>query len=205
MGSMGKREDEIEDIIRNKVFIGCFGRGEFKRGKEILRKLYFQYYPILDNFETRRMILYNYIVGERMDTNIESVIKKYSEQLKNDMDNEPNYKEMNTKEYCMMLAYYCDTHKKELGDVELISIYTFSYEYYKKIGSEIDMLNAKFNLALIKRDFKIVFEIIKGIHNSNDKIYKAVLSQILNDIKNTSNEIYEQSLKIINNSTKLSV
>lgn len=203
---MGKREDEIENKIRNEVFVGCFGRGEFNKGKKILQKLYYQYYPILDTFETKRMILYNYIVGERLDTNIEDIIKKCSEKLKNDMDNELNYKETNTKEYCMMLAYYCDTHKEELGKEELINIYTFSYNYYKKAGLEIDMLNSKFNLALTEKKFEIVFEIIKDIHNSDDKIYQAVLSQMLNDLKNINiNKYIEIKVLLKKENKKLSL
>ena len=58
MIQLGKREEEIEDIIRRQVFKGCFGMGDFKKGKAILYKFYLQYYGKLDNFETCKIQIF---------------------------------------------------------------------------------------------------------------------------------------------------
>jgi hypothetical protein len=203
----------IKDIIFEDVFTKCFGLGRFKDGKVILQKLFYQYYNILDDFEEQRLILYNLMFAERMEARTENkteyekkaheeMVKVYSEQLKNDMDNIPNYKEDNPLNYCNLLMFYCDTHKEELSDEESTQYYTFLHDYYKKIGSDLEMQCARFNLALVQKNFDIIFEIIKDIGNSDDKRYKSVLVQMLEDVKNIDNQKYNQITVIIENTTK---
>ncbi|WP_252225272.1 MULTISPECIES: hypothetical protein [unclassified Clostridium] len=192
-------DNSIEYIVKKKVIRDCFELDNIKKGRDLLYKLYLKEYHMISDIEQKRLILYNLIVAEKLLKNNQAV-KVYSEILKTDMDNVKNYNLLYTKQYCWMLSFFLDSHKEELSKNDLLNLYTFSYEYYKNIESDMDMLNAKFNIELINNNFNNVLEIIKNIHNkSNDKRYKSVLIQMLDDIKLINIVLYKKVLVLINN------
>ncbi|OSA95728.1 UNVERIFIED_ORG: hypothetical protein B2H93_04720 [Clostridium botulinum] len=210
---MEELEEKIENEIRNKVFMGCFSNQNFDEGKAILYKYYLKYYTILNNFETKRLILYNLIVAERLTMNNDTAICNYVTQLKNDMDCIKNYKYEFTGEYCNMLSYYCDCKSIKLKKDELLKHYRFSYEYYntsyketKDIISYIHMKNMEFNIYKITKKFTKVLEVVEDLHKISHDIAKAVLKQILEDIKMLNVDLYKESVNIIDNmSTNLDI
>jgi hypothetical protein len=199
---MGHREEEIKKLIRNEVFDGCFKIGNFQKGRNILYKLYLKYYYILSDMETKRMILYNLVFSERMLKN-EKAVAEFVQQLKKDMDNTLNYKKDNPNNYCNMLSYYCDCTEIVLNDVEKIEHYKFSYQYYQEsysidrtLDTYIRMMNIKFNISKLEKNFLKVLEIIKDIHNiKNDKAV-STLEQMLWDVENIDKELYKEALRI---------
>jgi hypothetical protein len=203
---LSKREEEIENTIRSEVFIGCFGTGNFRKGKVILRKLYGQYYPYLNNFETKRLILYNYIVAESMEEDKnEEILCKLIIQLKNDMDTEPNYKENFTGKYLDMMSYYTDCKGIKLSNKELLDYHDFSYNYWKnRYESDNDiecymwMQIAKFDKEKLLKNFRNILEIIKDIHTINNKQTVSTEKRMLNEVKKLDEQLYTKALDIIN-------
>lgn len=200
---MKELEKKIEHTIKNKVFAECFAKGNFEVGAKILRKFFFQYYHIISCIEIKRLILYNLMWVEENYYNNLAIVKIYSERLKNDMDAIPNYKEEQADKYLSMLTCYLDSHKGEIDKKELIYIYEYGYNYYKKIGKTIEKLNFKYNLEITKKNFIEILNIIEDIHSNDiDMKYKVLLEQILKDIKEINIETYEKALKIIDINTK---
>jgi tetratricopeptide (TPR) repeat protein len=202
---MGKREKKVEKIV-NDVCTNCFCMGLFDKGREILQKLYLKDYNYLDNIHTRRDLLYRLIVAERRsEKGTEEAVKMYVKQLKYDMDNTPNYKEENLGEYLSMMSYYTDCKGIILNNDELIEYYDCSYKYNKKIyeinkstDSYIKMKIAKFNKARLQKNFSIVLELVKDIHNINDSKAISTLEQMLCDIKELDNKLYKKAFELVN-------
>jgi hypothetical protein len=160
MEQMGRRENEVELIIREEVFIKCFAlnnKESIKRGRKILYRLYLQDYYKMDNMETKRLILYNLIYAERKLGN-EHAVAEYTIQLKKDMDNTLNYKNEYQDKYCDMLSYYCDCEYIKISKEESLKCYQYSYRYFKDIYNNIDnstdiyirMMNMKFNIYICR-------------------------------------------------------
>jgi hypothetical protein len=162
-----------------------------------------QYYNKLNCFEIKRLISYNLMwVEENYYKNL-SIVKEYSEQLKEEMDSIPNYKIEQADKYLSMLTYYLDSHKGEIETNELIEIYEYGYKYYKQIGKHIEQNNFKYNLEVTKRNFKEVLRVIENIHNNDIDIrYKVLLDNVIQDVKIRDIETYHKALKIIDNNTK---
>jgi len=204
MINLGKREEEIEEIIRNRVFIGCFGTGDFPAGKKILQKLYFQHYPFLDDIEIKRLISYNYIVAESMEKEKnEDLICKLVTQLKNDMDKEPNYKENFTGKYLDMMSYYTDCKGIVLSKEELINYYDFSYNYWKKryksenkIEYYMWMQIVRFDKEKLLKNFPHILEIIKDIHSINNEQTLSTIKRMLNEVEKLDKQLYEKAIEI---------
>jgi hypothetical protein len=212
---MGRRENEVESIIREQVFIKCFAlntREAIQRGRNMLFRLYLQDYYKMDNMETKRLILYNLIYAERKLEN-EHAVAKYTIQLKKDMDNTLNYKKDYQDKYCDMLSYYCDCKYIEVSKEEILKYYKFAYKYFSEIYNNIDhstdnyirMINMKFNIAKNEKKFFQVLDIIKDLHSETNKKVQSTLEQMLCDIKNIDQQLYFKALTIIENTSKLCV
>jgi hypothetical protein len=185
----------IRELVTEDVFKIWDTKG-VRYAKIELKKLYFQKYNGLDNIEDKRLILWNLIVTCRDDNDMESV-KMYSEQLKRDMDNTPNYKVTDKHWYASMLSAYRDSHIKEMTKQELIELNEFCYEAYRKFSDPseeryIDMLIMKSNYYLSLEDYNTVLEVFEDVvllHTRKGE-YESILNQMLEEIRNENYELY---------------
>jgi hypothetical protein len=201
---VGRREDMVEKIVVD-VCNNCFCKGLFDKGREILLKAYLQNYSYLDNMHTRRNLLYRLVVAERNSKDdFEKALEMHVRQLKEDMDNTPNYKEENIAEYLDMMSYYTDCKYIKLSNKEKLDYYELSYNYwenkYKKTKDTkcyMWMKVAKFQKARFQKKFKIILEIVKDLHSTNDETTLSTINQMLSDIKELDEELYNKAHDIV--------
>jgi hypothetical protein len=201
---MGQREDMVEELVID-VINNCFCNGLFDKGRIILHKAFLQHYNYLDNMHTRRNLLYRLIVSERNSKeDYEKALEMHVRQLKKDMDNTLNYKEQNTSEYLDMMSYYTDCKYIHLSDEEKLNYYDLSYNFwkgrYKKTNNVkyyMWMKVAKFNKALFQKKFKIILEMVKDLHNTNDETTDSTIKQMLKDIEKLDKNLYDKAYKIV--------
>lgn len=209
---MGKREDNVEKIVID-VCTNYFCKGLFDKGRDILYKLYLSDYPYLDNMHTRRNLLYRLIVAERRSKKgTERGVEMYTRQLKNDMDNTPNYKEDYMGEYLDMMSYYAGCEYINLSDEEKFNHYKLSYNYYKRLyetNKSLDcyicMLVDQFNMDKIERNFQGILNIIKDLHNIKSSKADSTMEQMLCDVSNMDESLYEQVILMINENSQITI
>ncbi|HBJ1650405.1 TPA: hypothetical protein LA460_000309 [Clostridium botulinum] len=196
-----KTKKSIRERITVDIFRIWDNQGAEFAVKELM-KLYYKEYNKLSIFEEKRLILYNLICAEADCDNMEESVKLHSEELKKEMDNEKDYKINFPKLYARMLTAYRDTHLDELEDDEVDDINLFCYKAYENCQSIdsnyfLDMLNAKFNLFLFRKNFSMIFDIIKDmlIHNTDNK-FEITLKQMYRDIKNTDLNLYNRIIQL---------
>jgi hypothetical protein len=199
-----KLQRTIRELVTKDIFSKWEMFGEIegaKYARKELRRLYFKYYPNLKEMEDRRLILWNLIVAcrELVELGLESMntVKIYSEQLKKDMDNTPDYKITDKHWYASMLSAYRDSHIKEMTKEELIELNKFCYDSYKKFSDPsedryIDMLVMKSNYYLSLEDYNTVLEVFESavlLHTKKGE-YESILNQMLEEIRNENYELY---------------
>lgn len=207
---MGQREDMIEREVRN-VCNNYFENQLFDKGRDILRKLYLANYDKLDNINTRYNLLYRLIVAERRCKKPnETAIAMYTIQLKNDMDNIPNYKEKFTGNYLNMMSYYVDCEDIKLSKEELLEYHNFNIEYWKKNyriyksnENYLWLKQSEFDKELFLKNFGKVLNIVENIHNVSDPQVPSIIKQLVEAIKKTDEELYINTLKIIDKVTNI--
>jgi hypothetical protein len=215
---MGQREDEVENTIR-KVCTEYFYKDLFDKGTDILYKFYLKDYLYLDNINSKRDLLFHLIVGEsRRKKPSEEAIEKYSIQLKNDMDNTPNYKVEHLGEYLSMMSYYTECKNIKISKEELLEYYDISIEYNKKqyelnkikderktLNSFIKLKNAEFNKSMLLKNFNNILLIIEELHSLNEMKSISTMRQMLSSIEKLDDKLYKNAMDIIVNTSELCV
>lgn len=201
---MGRREDMVEEIVED-VCNNYFPNGLFDKGRIILHKAFLQHYNYLDNMHIKRNLLYRLIVAERNSKgDYEKALEMHVRQLKEDMDNTPNYKKQNTSEYLDMMSYYTDSIYIKLSDEEKLNYYDLSYNFWKgryqktnDIKFYMWMKVAKFNKALFQKKFIIILDMIKDLHSTHDERTDSTLKQMLCDVEKLDKDLYKEAYKIV--------
>lgn len=188
--------EKIREVITKEVF-GYFGRGDFKSGAKILRKLYLKEYNFLDDLETKRLILVNLSVAEYYSENLEGA-KKYIKIIKKEVEENKNYIEDHTDMYCNILNYYIEFFENEITIEEQYEINKFNYKYYKKIGSNIHMNVSLINMCFIDKNYDIIIESIKALHNIKDNSISTIIKEILKKLEGESKEYYNIAIEFLN-------
>lgn len=190
--------EKIREVITKEVF-GYFGRGDFKSGAKILRKLYLKEYNFLDDLETKRLILYNLFLAEYRCDNIDGA-KKYINIIKKDMENDKEYISTYTDMYCNVLNCYIEFNKDEISEEERYRINQINYKYCKKVENYASMYVFNINMCFIDKDYNGIFESIKALHKMsiNDNSIKKVIEDVLNELKENSKEYYDIAIDFLN-------
>lgn len=199
---MGERDKRVKTMVRN-ICKEYFSIAKWEIGSKKLRKLYMIEYDKLEDMDVKYILLYKLIYSEYMQKH-KNTVYQYLLQLKNDMDNTPDYKEDFTGEYCNMLSVYCDCEEVEITKEERLEYYQFIYDYYKKIyefnnsvDTYIRMINIKFNIERIQRNFYHLLKIAKEIHSIANPKAKSTLDQMLCEIKDIDTDLYRQTVNAI--------
>jgi hypothetical protein len=204
---MRKQKTIIEQKMEDEIYpIWDYEKDGVEKARNELKKMYFQQYNSLTNIEDKRLILHNLTTAEITLGTEESMTsaRLYSKTLIDVLDNFPNYtnNQENKQKYVKALNNYTECYREELSDEELIEIYEFCYETYKRcdptnVDGYLNKLIAEFNLNLIKKNFNVILRVIKDtLHNNQNSQYEEAIDSFMEYIKNTDNATFNQAVVI---------
>ena len=195
-------EREIEKYITGEEF-DDFDNKSYELGRDKLKKLYLKCYYKTENINIKWSILYRLIYVEQILDNKESV-KMYTAILKKDMEKNAEYIKINKKKYIDLLSYYLPIYENDLDQEEVIKLYEFSYNVYKKYlnNKECDRnflcaINTKFNLYFKLGCDEVVISIINTLSSLHNNQATLIIEDMLNDIKKKNIDMYNKITKLI--------
>lgn len=193
-----KKKKTMEQIMNERIY-PVWDNISVEKARDELKKMFMGDFLLLTDIEEQRLLLHNLTTAElkSKDKNMDSA-KLYSKTLKDILDSYPNYTvtQENKQKYVKVLNNYIECYRDELSKEELIKLYEFCYETYKRcdinnVDGYLNKLIAEFNLNLIKKNFTRVLEVIEDtIHNNKNSQYEEEIQCFINDIKDADEELY---------------
>lgn len=199
----------ITERIQKDVYDAWDFKGVDK-ARDMLQRMYFQELNTLTDIDEIRLLLSDLTnaeikcIEQNLNGNIESA-KLYARTLKSILENHPNY--LNTQQhkqcYAKALNNYVYCYKKELPKDELIYIYKFCYETYKRCDpyneeGYLEKLIAQLNLNLLTQNFNNVLKVAEDmlIHNNTTQ-YNEALQELISEIEKIDIVLHKQILLLI--------
>jgi tetratricopeptide (TPR) repeat protein len=186
----------IEKVIMSEVFT-AFSRNKFDEGKKILRKLHLRYFNNINDLETKRIIAYNLALAEYQVGNKEGA-KKYISEIRNEVEKDANYIELEKINYCKILNIYNETHKDEMDEKDYRWTYNYIANYYKEIGAYEEYVMAISNIYILDKKFYKLLDFLTEVIKRNDEKVGYYSSELLKAIDENDSSLHSKALKIIN-------
>lgn len=151
----------IKDVQEN-VFGKCFANGNFREGRDLLKKMYFKLKGD-ELVEEQRMVIYNLAWVHNQLGDKESA-KLYIKNIKKIVEENKFYCKKELAKYNKLLHLYIDVCGDELSEIEIINIEEKILKNHARAGNTIGVNVAKFNIALIKKDFEGLNRSLRAIN-----------------------------------------
>lgn len=192
-------KNKIERVIVSKVFTEFSKKGGkgFEKGRNILRKLYFQYFNSLNDLETKRLIGYNLAFAEWQTDNKEGA-KKVIAEIKNEIEKDDEYIELEKVNYCKVLNLYNETHKEEMEEKDYRSSYNYIANEYKKIGAYEEYVMAIANIYILDKKYYKLLDFLKEIIKRNEENVSYYSLELLKAIDENDSSLHNKALEMIN-------
>lgn len=206
--------DLIKEVQEN-VFSKCFAKGNFKEGREMLRKLAFK---IDENSTTeeKRIVLYNLAWVNKIINESPSDIaaaKFHIKNVKSIVEQDKFYCKKEVRNYNMILQLFSDLYKDNLPTEERLKNERKVLENYYIVGDKLGYYTAKFNIAMIKDSYREVEWCIRDLHtyylstkeSKEEKTrYDSTIKDMISEIKLKHEEWTEDiCLSLSNNLARL--
>jgi hypothetical protein len=178
-----------------------------EKARNMLKKMRFQEIDSLKDIDEIRLLLSDLTNAEIkcIEQNLNGSItsaRLYSKELKEKLENYPNYltTQRHKQDYAKALNNYVHCYKKELSNEELIKIYKFCYETYKRcdpynVEGYLEKLIAKLNLSLLEKNFSNVLVVAEDmlIHNNSSQ-YDEAFQELIKEVNNINIILCEKIL-----------
>jgi tetratricopeptide (TPR) repeat protein len=172
----------------------AFSRNKFDEGKKILKKLYLRYFNNINDLETKRIIEYNLALAEYQTGNKEGA-KKYITEIRNEIEKDRNYIELEKINYCRILNLYNETYKEEIDEEDYRWSYNYIAETYKLIGAYGEYAIAISNIYTLDKNYRKTLELLKEVIKLDDERVGYYSMELLREIND--NSLHNEALELI--------
>lgn len=197
--------------VQEKVFNVCFANGNFREGRDILKRLSFKINED-STIEEKRMVIYN-LAWVNYHLKDIGAAKFYIDNIKKEFEENKFYCKKEFDKYNKILHLYIDIYDDELSIAEKLNIENKILKSYAHSNHMIGVSTSRFNIAMLKEDFKGIERSLKGLHtyslinlkSKEDRMRcDTIISDMLEKLR-TVNEEWEQEicLTLTNNKARL--
>lgn len=191
--------------VQEKVF-SKFADGDFREGRNILKKLVFKINSE-SSTEEKRMVYYNLAWVSKKLNDIPTA-KFYIKNIKNIIEDDKFYCKKEVDNYSKVLQFYTDIYKDNLPIEEIIRVETIVQKACMTTENVMGLYVSKFNVAMAKNDFKNIEWVFKKLHtyyllnvktNQEKARYMSMIEEMKSELKQKNIQWEAQVCLALNN------